>query len=192
MTARRKPNHMTVEDFEEMLADMPPGGRWELINGRVIKGMVGARLGHHRLIRNLDLALGKHFERTGRPCETFTETFYLKVPQLELSALPDLMVRCGPLPPDATSLADPIVAVEVVSPGTEARDRLEKATQYRRLASLQHYVLIERDRMSIETFDRAASGWMVPDPLTLPDDVLKLPTLDFSVPLSVIYRNALG
>jgi Uma2 family endonuclease len=189
-TALKQPR-VSLDDFDEMLADMPAEGRWELINGRVIKGMVGARSGHHRIIRRLDRALQNHFERTGRPCSTFTETFCLRVPELEINALPDLMVHCGPLPPDATSLHDPIVIVEVLSPGTAARDRFDKASEYRKLPSLQHYVLIERDRMQAESFNRAASGWTLPDPLIGPDDVLRLAAIDFTLTLAELYRNAL-
>lgn len=187
-----KQKHVSLDDFEAMLADMPPDGRWELIGGRVVKGMVGARWEHHRIIRRLDYLLQRHFDETGRPCSTFTETFYLKDPALDLSALPDLMVRCGPLPPDATFLSDPIVAVEVLSPGTEQRDRLDKSTQYRLLASLRHYVLVDRDRVRVESTDRTATGWAALGPLTSPDDTLRLGTLDFAVPLAEIYRDAIG
>jgi hypothetical protein len=34
---------MSLDDFEEMLADKPAHAKWESINGRVIRGMVGAR-----------------------------------------------------------------------------------------------------------------------------------------------------
>ena len=34
---------MALDDFEELLADQPDGERWELIEGRVVRMMVGAR-----------------------------------------------------------------------------------------------------------------------------------------------------
>ena len=182
---------MSLDDFEELLSDMPPDGRWELIGGRVIKGMVGARWEHHRIIRNLDFALQSHFRRTGRPCSTFTESFYLKDRSIELTALPDLMVQCGTLPPGATELSDPIVAVEILSPGSEARDRLEKWPQYRLLPSLQHYVLIARDKFSVESYDRSDGGWRISGPLGKAEDVLRLDALEFSVPLADIYEGVI-
>ncbi|GJD74710.1 hypothetical protein CFIICLFH_2945 [Methylobacterium goesingense] len=34
---------MALDDFEELLADKPRNERWELIGGRVVRMMVGAR-----------------------------------------------------------------------------------------------------------------------------------------------------
>jgi len=33
---------MSADDFEELILDMPADEKWELIGGRVIRGMVGA------------------------------------------------------------------------------------------------------------------------------------------------------
>ncbi len=38
---------MSLADFEEMLPDKPSDEKWELIGGRVIRMMVGARWEHH-------------------------------------------------------------------------------------------------------------------------------------------------
>ena len=56
--------------------------------------------------------------------------------------------------PGATSVENPTFLVEVLSPGTEARDRFEKWAVYQQLASLQHDVLVARDRPHLEVFDR--------------------------------------
>ena len=182
---------MSLDDFEELLSDMPPDGRWELIGGRVIKGMVGARWGHHQIIRNLDFSLMRHIRDRGMPCRTTTESFFLKDRTLDLAALPDLMVHCGKLSPEVTELSDPIVVVEILSPGSEARDRLEKWPQYRLLPSLQHYVLIARDKFSVESYDRSDGGWRISGPLGKADDVLRLDALEFSVPLADIYEGVI-
>jgi Uma2 family endonuclease len=64
------------------------------------------------------------------------------------------MVRCGPLEPGAAHLSDPVLIVEVLSPGTEARDRREKWAPYQKLDSLKHYVLVARDKAHAEIFSR--------------------------------------
>lgn len=74
---------------------------------------------------------------------------------VDSAMLPDVMVHCGPLPSGATSMNDPTVLVEVMSEGSKARDRFEKWAVYQKLSSLRHYVLVERDRAHIETFDCA-------------------------------------
>ena len=69
------------------------------------------------------------------------------------------MVRCGPLSPDATSLDDPVVLIEVVSKGSAHRDRWEKWGLYQKLPSLQHYVLVERDHLAVDVIDRVEGGF---------------------------------
>ena len=48
---------MSLDDFEELLADQPEDERWELIGGRVVRMMVGARWEHNRIINNLAAGL---------------------------------------------------------------------------------------------------------------------------------------
>ncbi len=182
---------MSFDDFEELLPDKPEDEKWELIGGRVIRGMVGARWEHHFIIRNMDLAISNHFERTGQPCFTFRETFYLKDRKNDLSALPDLLVRCGPLPPLANSCDDPMILVEVISPGSEVRDRLEKRIAYQALPSLQTYVMVERDRMLVDVYQRIGAEFIGKDPLQNPDAKLVLPSIEFEMTLAAIYRHVL-
>ena len=35
--------YMALDDFEELLADKPANEKWELLGGRVVRMMVGAR-----------------------------------------------------------------------------------------------------------------------------------------------------
>jgi len=50
----------------------------------------------------------------------------------------------------------------VLSPSTEGYDRGTKFAHYRRLASLQEYVLVAQDRLSIERYTRNQQGqWLL-------------------------------
>ena len=90
-------------------------------------------------------------------------------------------------------MSDPTVLFEVVSPGSERRDRNEKANLYRRLPSLQHFVLVERDRPEVTADNRRADGaWVFGDPLQWRDDVLPLASIGVDLPISEIYRDVLG
>ena len=46
-------DYMSLDDFEELLADKPRDEKWELIGGRVVRMMTGARWEHNYLIQNI-------------------------------------------------------------------------------------------------------------------------------------------
>jgi len=194
MTAARaiKQPRIRIDDFDGLLLHKPKDEKWELVEGRILKSMVGARWGHHAIISNIDLAVSTHLRARGLPCRTFRESFYLKDEDIDLSMLPDLMIRCGKLAPDATSLKDPTIIVEVVSPSSEEHDRLTKRLAYQRLASLEQYVLVTRDRMLVDVYNRTPAGWAGDVQLETPEAVLALPGIDFTMPLAEIYRDALA
>ncbi len=72
---------------------------------------------------------------------------------------PDVVVSKEPVAPEVYYLTEPVVIVEVLSPTTEARDRLEKRLAYRRLPSLAECVLVAHDRRAAEIFRRSDEGW---------------------------------
>ena len=44
---------MSLDDFEDLLADQPEDERWELICGRVVRMMVGGRWVHNLIVGNI-------------------------------------------------------------------------------------------------------------------------------------------
>lgn len=187
--ALRDADRVSLADFEEMLADKPEGEKWELIDGRVYKAMVGAAWEHHVIIGNIDYAISAHLRAKLIPCRTFRETFYLKELSDELNALPDLMIRCGPLAPGATFVSDPLILFEVVSKGSQARDRMIKRIAYQRLPSLKHFVLVERDSILVDHYVRRDDGWHGEPPLDVMSATLQLAAIDFALPIADVYRD---
>jgi Uma2 family endonuclease len=180
--------YMAFDDFEEMLADKPEHEKWELIGGRVVKMMVAARWEHHAIVRNIQVFLSNLFRARQSVCRSYAETFGLKEQLLDLTAFPDVMVRCGRLPPDAASTNDPVVLFEVVSEGSAYRDRIEKKALYQRLSSLQHYVLVERDRPAVEVYDRGEDErWIGTRQVDGLEETLLLPAIEAEMPMSEIY-----
>lgn len=188
--ARRDFDEMDLDDFEESLADKPRDEKWELIGGRVVKMMVGARWTHHRLVQNINFFLTSRLRERGSDCRTFTETFWLKQRFLRLAVFPDVMVQCGPPDRDVTAIDDPVVLLEVVSPGSENRDRVEKAPLYRRLPSLRHYAMVDRDSARVELLSRQDErAWIEDETIEGLDAVLSLPAIAIDIPLREIYRD---
>ncbi len=187
-----QPPLVSLEDFEELLADAPDDERWELIGGRVVRMMVGARWEHNQIITNLNVALVNRFRADRSPCRTLVETFRMRKAVALSSLLPDLIVYCRALPRGATSLDDPSIVFEVLSDGTQRRDREDKWAVYQTLSSLKHYVLVSRDKAHVEIIDRGNTEWSghrIADGL---DASLMLPSFGLEVPLREIYADVLA
>ena len=100
----------------------------------------------------------------GSPCQVFAESMKVQ-PADDTILYPDLFVTC-----DATDLRtdmifkSPMLVIEVLSPSTQAYDRSLKFALYRRMASLQEYVLVDPDTRRIEAFRVGADGlWVLHD-----------------------------
>lgn len=181
--------YMDLDDFEELLADKPANEKWELIGGRVVRMMVGARWEHKRIVQNITAHLLGAFRRRGSNCRPYDETFFMRRKDLKSALLPDIMVRCGPLAAGATSLEDPIVIFEVLSDGSAARDRTEKWSVYHQLPGLMHYVLVERDRAAVEVRTRTDSAWTGLHLVEGLKETIELTALGETLPLSIIYED---
>jgi Uma2 family endonuclease len=72
---------------------------------------------------------------------------------------PDVSVVCGkPEVRERDILLNPVVIVEVLSESTERYDRGLKFSRYRRMESLQEYVLVAQSDPRIEVFRRQTDG----------------------------------
>lgn len=189
---RQRYETMSLDDFEELLADKPADEKWELIGGRVVRMMVGARWEHNYLIQNIAHGIRERLRARNSPCRTLAESFRVRHEAQDSSLLPDVIVHCRPLEPGASWLDDPTVLVEVLSEGSRARDRLEKWEINQRLPSLRHYILVERDKPHIEAFDRIGTTWSGLRLLDGLDAVLAIPAIEIDLPLAEIYRDVIS
>lgn len=175
--------------------------RHEFFDGEMF-AMSGGSLWHNIIKDNFARALGNRLE--GRGCRVVTSDQRLKVDATGLYTYPDVLVFCGPpVLEDGVhhTLTNPLLVVEVLSDSTEKYDRGIKFGHYRRLATLQEYVLVAQDRFSVEAYLRRPE---VPDTGVHPDtkahaaqwllsvaadpaSTIGLGSLDVSVPLAEIY-----
>jgi Uma2 family endonuclease len=136
---------LTREEFLAWLAQQPRG-RFERIDGIVV-AMAPERRSHNRCKGATWDALRRAIRRAGLTnCEVYGSGMTVQVEDSDL--LPDVILRCGPrLPGHATSVADPTVLVEVLSPDSGTRDRVTKLRAYFKLPSVQHYLIVWPDEM---------------------------------------------
>lgn len=157
----------------------------EFYRGEVF-AMVGAKRAHGRVVNNLARRLGEALD--GSPCQVFHEGMKLQIAD-DTVLYPDLFVTC-----DKADLATEVIfrapklIIEVLSPSTQGYDRSQKFALYRRLASLQEYVLVDPDTRRVESFRRSAEGtWVLYD--MSDGDTLHVACLDARVPLAEVFAG---
>jgi Uma2 family endonuclease len=78
--------------------------------------------------------------------------------------------------------------VEVLSPSTSARDRDEKFTYYLKMPSLQEYILIDSEKISVERFCRSEGRMWLYYPY-IAGEIISLSSIDFEFPIELLYEG---
>src|SRR5919198_5223972 len=125
---------LTVEEYLDF--ENRSEVRHEYVDGFVF-AMVGESKRHNRIIQNFTIALAAHLK--GGPCEFYTQAVRLWVEPARAFYYPDVVVTCDPTDDDEYRVERPVLAIEVLSPGTESTDRREKRLNYSKLDSLREY-----------------------------------------------------
>ena len=176
----------TPEEYLELERKAPY--KSEYVNGRIF-AMSGASRPHNLIAGNVYREISSQLR--GRPCEAYVSDMRVKVRPTGLYTYPDIAVACEEILLDDAhndTLLNPIVLIEVLSPSTEAYDRGEKFAHYRRLESLQEYVLIAQDKARIEHFARQGEQWVLSEISDL-TGTLHLPSIGCHLPLNDIYEK---
>lgn len=158
----------------------------EYVNGFIV-AMTGASRAHNLITANIGGELRSQLK--GRPCEVYIGDMRVKVEPTGTYRYPDVVVACGDIAfedAELDTLLNPVLIVEVLPPTTEAADRGEKFAHYRRLPSLQEYLLISQDTPRIEQFTRQSDGWLLSEVSGL-DASLHLTAIDCALSLREVY-----
>ena len=180
--------HMTVEEYLELERNSP-GVRYEYHDGWVTM-MAGGILNHNRISFTIAKILDGLLSDGSCIVYTSDSDFDSK---LALSSThyiyPDVTVTCDTRDRgNVDAILSPRLIVEVLSPGTEARDRGEKFAWYRELATIQEYVLVNAREPLIDVFRREkAKLWTLH--IFGPEDDVLLASLNIRFSLSDLYKG---
>lgn len=182
-TVARKP-HYTPEEY--LILERKADYRSEYVNGQII-AMAGASRAHNLIATNFCREISQQLR--GRPCEAYISDMRVKVSNTGLYTYPDVVVACGEIrfeDIDNDTLINPTVIVEVLSDSTEAYNRGEKFAHYRRVESLQEYLLVAQDYVQIEHYVRQGAQWVLSEANRL-DESVHCPAIDCNVLLQNVY-----
>ncbi len=131
--------------------------RHEYVDGEVY-AMAGTRKRHNLIALNWVGALRGHLR--GTPCQVFASDVKVHVAWdwHERYYYPDVVVACEPDDTNEYVVEKPRLIIEVLSESTERKDRAEKFYAYRRLDSLQEYVLVAQEVLRVEVY-RRETNW---------------------------------
>lgn len=177
---------VSLDDFLATAASS--GERLEYVDGRIV-AMGGASLAHNRIVHNLNGIL--YVQLRGGPCSTVSQGMFVKVERTANTFLPDVAVYCGEAeiePASIDLLLNPSVLMEVLSPSTADYDHGNKWANYRRIPSLQEYVLISQDAPRLERFVRQGGFWLYGEVEGLDAEVL-LTSVGATLKLAEIYEG---
>jgi Uma2 family endonuclease len=185
------PQTATVSLDDYLAAEEAAEFRSEYVDGEVV-AMVGGTLEHGIIVGNLHGLLYARLE--GGPCRVVSQGTHVKAAQGERVFYPDVAVFCGTPRREKRVrdlLLDPTLLVEVLSPSTAGYDHDTKWESYRRIASLQDYLLVSQDRPRVERYTRQGDGfWLFSEVEGLAGE-LRLDSLNVTLPLSRIYDGVL-
>ena len=182
---------MTADEFLQW--SLQQEERYEFVDGEpVLKFpperpgmMAGATAGHDQIVVNLIQALRK---LRGGPCRAKTADQASRMARGNLR-LPDVTIDCGPFRPTSLETSAPTVFFEVLSPSTRSFDLVRKVDEYRRVATLRHFVLLEPDQARALLWSRGADGEWSSDPVHGLDAALPLPAVGLTLSMAEVYED---
>ncbi|WAJ31088.1 Uma2 family endonuclease [Antarcticirhabdus aurantiaca] len=135
---------MTVEEFLAWAEIQPGESRYELIDGIPVRLMAPEAARHVDAKARIWLLMSRAIRSAALPCRAFVDGIGVRTDKRGYR-IPDVTVTCGTVDDGSAIVEDPIVLVEVVSPGSTRRDAGDKLLDYFRIGSLVHYLIVYPD-----------------------------------------------
>ena len=187
MTANKSDTYVSPEDY--LAGEKVSPIKHEYRQGEIY-AMAGAKKAHVIISVNTATLLRNHVRGSG--CITYMADIKVRNDTSNFYYYPDVVVSCDERDKNADEdfIRYPRLIVEVLSPTTAAFDRGDKFADYRTSESLQEYVLINQERVSVECFRRNAEGLWVLYPYTQGQEV-QFSSVNFSCAIEVLYEDAI-
>jgi len=162
--------------------------RYEYNNGEIY-AMTGGTLAHNDITLNLYRTLYPHVRSRG--CRINVSDVKVQVSTNSPYYYPDVVVSCDPQDLNARKFIQrPKLIAEVLSAGTSAKDRGEKFANYLTIPTLEEYVLINSDKISVERYKRGEGRIWLYYPY-IAGDAIALSSLEFEFAIDLLYEGVL-
>jgi Uma2 family endonuclease len=176
--------HMTLAEF--LRWEDGTDRRYELIAGSLVAMAPPARAHGVLCVRlggMIDAGLRSH-----RPCTAQVEAGIVPIGRDDAFYVADLAVTCSRYQRGEQFVKDPILIVEILSPGTERHDRRIKVPAYRTIDTVSEILLIDSESIYAEILKREGDRWIT-ELVRGRDAVLRLSSVDLRVPMADLYEG---
>lgn len=179
--------HKTYTVAEYFSLEESGGVRHEFINGNLIE-MSGASREHHKICKRL-LRLFEDF-LSDKGYEVFMENMKVKIENESQYYYPDIFItKEAETDENKYVQFEPELIIEVLSFTTRSRDLVDKFIQYRKIKTLSYYLLVEPEKyLVLCNFKDSEGEWNMVS-YTGIEEIIELPNLNISLPLTEIYKK---
>jgi Uma2 family endonuclease len=131
-------------------------GRYERVDGAIV-ATAPERGAHLRVKGAIYKALDRAVADAGVPCQALPGGATVETGDSDYE--PDALVNCGePMVDDAIAAPNPVIIVEVPSPGTTSTDTGGKLADYFGVPSVAHYLIVHPTRRTVTHHRRTGDG----------------------------------
>ena len=185
----RKPKVYTFEEYlrrEEKSIE-----KHEFFNGKILKIPGGTDL-HSEIATNVTASIKIAIRPLPKKFRVYNSDLKIRIDSLDSGVYPDALIICKE--PEYWQgrrdvIVNPLVIVEVLSPSTQAYDRMGKFELYKELPSFQEYVLINTNKHAVETrFQEEPNLWRIRHETNI-DNSVTLHALGVSISMADIYED---
>ena len=172
---------MTVAEF--LAFEEASRVRHEYVRGEAFV-MSSGTYRHNQITGNIFASLKRAVK--GGPCHVVVNDVLIRADQDHIY-YPDVAVECVARSGDERVLDSPCAIVEVTSKSTRRTDRAEKLENYRRIESLELYLIVDQMRRRVSRHWRDGSEWRLDE--IEGDGAVRIPGVGAMLTLDVIYEG---
>ena len=158
-------------------------GLWEMVEGRA-QFLLPVTMRVSALRSGFLVAFHERIDRSRRD---MAHNFGVQTGSLTVRS-PNLVVDAGKIDDDAQVAPRPVLVLEVPKDDLPSTELDERLAEYRALPSIRYILVADAHRVCVRFERRYGSTWTVSHAQHA-DDVVDLPELEMSIPITVAYRG---
>jgi len=178
----RKPR-MTRDQFFDWAERQ--GIRYEF-DGLQPVAVTGGTVNHSQITQNIHFALRTRLR--GGPCRPLGPDAGVATVS-DAVRYPDAVVTCTKTPGTSRLVDNPIIVFEALSPTSGRTDRILKLREYRAVATIRRYVILEHASVGLTVFARSTANEDWRATALTAEDTLKIPEIGIEIPVAEFYED---